>query len=158
MLRSKGIHSFRQREHQAIRELSCMFLAKLSREKRWEYGAAAFTTGKHIPLEFTGPADDMTLGSGRGICIEGLLWASSNVQHGPLHGQSRHAHRQHGMETINDWIEAELFMDFHVTGTANVERTIDDYTIFCNEQHPACSLSHLNPTQFRKQFTPAYHY
>ncbi len=61
------------------------------------------------------------------------------------------------MEAINGWIKAELFMDFHVTGDANVEREIDDYIIFFNEQRPAYSLSYLTPKQFRDQFAPAYH-
>ena len=61
------------------------------------------------------------------------------------------------MEAINGWIKAELFMDFHVTGDANVEQEIDDYISFFNEQRPAYSLSYLTPKQFREQFAPAHH-
>ena len=46
------------------------------------------------------------------------------------------------MEAINGWIKAELFMDFHVTGAASVEKEIDDYILFFNEQRPAYSLSY----------------
>ena len=60
------------------------------------------------------------------------------------------------MEAINGWIKAEMFMDFHVTGNASVEREVDDYITFFNEQRPAYSLSHLTPKQFREQFAP-YH-
>ena len=34
------------------------------------------------------------------------------------------------MESINGWIKAELFMDFHVTGENPVEQEIDEYIIF----------------------------
>ena len=56
------------------------------------------------------------------------------------------------MESINGWIKAELFMDFHVTGETSVEREVDDYITFFNEQRPAYSLSYLTPKQFREQF------
>ena len=58
------------------------------------------------------------------------------------------------MEAINGWIKAELFMDFHVTGDENVEKEVDDYIVFFNEQRPAYSLSYLTPKQFREQFAP----
>ncbi len=33
------------------------------------------------------------------------------------------------MESINCWIKAELFMDFHVTGDKPVEQEVEEYTI-----------------------------
>ena len=54
------------------------------------------------------------------------------------------------MESINGWIKAELFMDFHVTGEKPVEQEIDDYIIFFNEQRPAYSLHYLTPKQYRE--------
>lgn len=41
------------------------------------------------------------------------------------------------MESINGWIKAELVMDFHVTGNETVEKEINDYILFFNEQRPA---------------------
>lgn len=43
------------------------------------------------------------------------------------------------MESINGWIKAELFMDFHVTGDKPVDQKIDDYIEFFNEQRQAYS-------------------
>lgn len=40
------------------------------------------------------------------------------------------------MESINGRIEAELFMDLHVTGNEAVEKEVDDYILFFNEQRP----------------------
>lgn len=61
------------------------------------------------------------------------------------------------MEAINGWIKAELFMDFHVTGDDDVEKEVDDYIIFFNEQRPAYSLGYLTPKQYREQFTSVPH-
>lgn len=60
------------------------------------------------------------------------------------------------MEAINGWIKAELFMDLHVTGNDNVEKEVDDYIVFFNEQRPAYSLNYLTPKQYRERFAPSY--
>lgn len=44
------------------------------------------------------------------------------------------------MESINGWIKAELFTDFHVTGEKTVEQEIDEYIAFFNEERPAYKL------------------
>jgi len=54
------------------------------------------------------------------------------------------------MEAINGWVKTELFMDFHVTGEQLVEKEIDDYIVFFNEQRPAYSLNYLTPKQYRE--------
>lgn len=59
------------------------------------------------------------------------------------------------MEAINGWIKAELFMDFHVTGTDCIEKEIDDYILFFNEQRPAYSLNYLTPKQHRESYSSA---
>ena len=61
------------------------------------------------------------------------------------------------MEAINGWIKAELFMDFHVTDDDNVEKEVDDYIVFFNEQRPAYSLGYLTPKQYKEQFAPVPH-
>lgn len=58
------------------------------------------------------------------------------------------------MEAINGWIKAELFTDFHITGNESVEKEIDDYIVFFNEQRPAYSLNYLTPKQYRETFAP----
>ena len=54
------------------------------------------------------------------------------------------------MESINGWIKAELFMDFHVTGERPVSQEIDEYIVFFNEQRPAYTLDYLTPKQYRE--------
>ena len=59
------------------------------------------------------------------------------------------------MESINGWIKAELFMDFHVTGNKPVINEINDYILFFNEQRPTYSLNYLTPVQYRESFPVA---
>ena len=54
------------------------------------------------------------------------------------------------MEAINGWIKAELFMDLHVSGEKPVEKEIDEYILFFNEQRPAYSLNYMTPKQYRE--------
>ena len=56
------------------------------------------------------------------------------------------------MEAINGWIKAELFMDFHVTSEKPVDKEIDEYIEFFNEQRPAYSLGYLTPKQYKDSF------
>ena len=57
------------------------------------------------------------------------------------------------MESINGWIKAELFMDFHVTGERPVSEEVDEYIQFFNEARPAYSLNYLTPKQYRELHT-----
>ena len=56
------------------------------------------------------------------------------------------------MESINGWIKAELFMDFHVTGERPVYEEVNEYIKFFNEEHPAYALSYLTPKQYRERY------
>lgn len=56
------------------------------------------------------------------------------------------------MESINGWIKAELFMDFHVTGERPVDVEIDEYITFFNEERPAYTLNYLTPKQYRELY------
>lgn len=56
------------------------------------------------------------------------------------------------MESINGWIKAELFMDFHVTGERPVYEEVNEYIKFFNEECPAYALSYLTPKQYRERY------
>lgn len=62
------------------------------------------------------------------------------------------------MEAINGWIKEELFEDFHVTGESPVEKEVDDYISFFNEERPAYSLNYLTPRQYRERYAPDHCY
>ena len=57
------------------------------------------------------------------------------------------------MESINGWIKAELFTDFHITGEKDVAEEIDNYVVFFNEQRPAYSLNYLTPKQYKELYS-----
>lgn len=56
------------------------------------------------------------------------------------------------MESINGWIKAELFADFHLSEDKEVEQAIADYIHFFNEERPAYALSYLTPKQYKEKF------
>ncbi len=41
-----------------------------------------------------------------------------------------------------------MFMDIHITGDQPIEKEIEDYIHFFNEQRPAYSLNYLTPKQY----------
>ncbi len=57
------------------------------------------------------------------------------------------------MESINGWIKAEMFTDLHVTGELPIEKEIEEYIVFFNEQRPAYSLNYLTPKEFREKYS-----
>ena len=58
------------------------------------------------------------------------------------------------MESINGWIKAEIFMDFHVTGESPVEQEVVAYITFFNTARPAYSLKYLTPHQYKDAYSP----
>ncbi len=56
------------------------------------------------------------------------------------------------MEAINGWIKAEIFNDFHLTGTENIRDEVERYIVFFNEERPAYSLNYLTPKQYREYY------
>lgn len=56
------------------------------------------------------------------------------------------------MESINGWIKTEMFTDFHIKETEDVEVFIKEYLPYFNEQRPAYSLNYLTPKQYREVF------
>ena len=52
------------------------------------------------------------------------------------------------MESINGWIKTEMKLDFHLIGD-DIEREIEEYIKFYNEERPAYALNYLTPKQYR---------
>ena len=55
------------------------------------------------------------------------------------------------MESINGWLKEELFNDFDILDTDNVEKCIEDYIHFFNYERPAYALNYLTPIQFKEK-------
>lgn len=56
------------------------------------------------------------------------------------------------MESINSWIKAEIFTNFHVTDNKAIQSDVSQYIKFFNEERPAYSLNYRTPKQFREQY------
>ena len=54
-------------------------------------------------------------------------------------------------ESLNDWIKEELFLDFNLKQSNNVEQTIKYYVYYFNNDRPAYSLKYKTPTQFKTE-------
>ena len=57
------------------------------------------------------------------------------------------------MEAINGWLKSELFTDFHVTSKESIEREIEEYIKFFNEERPAYALGYMTPKQYREAYS-----
>ena len=52
-------------------------------------------------------------------------------------------------ESLNGWIKEELILYFKLKESNNVEKTINDYVYYYNNQRPAYSLKYKPPIQFK---------
>ena len=57
------------------------------------------------------------------------------------------------MESINGWLKEELFNDFHLKQSDDVEATIKEYIHFFNYERPSFSLNYLTPIQFKERYS-----
>lgn len=56
------------------------------------------------------------------------------------------------MEAINGWLKDELFSDFSINGSEDVEESVRAYVEYFNERRPAFALGYLTPKQFAEKF------
>lgn len=56
------------------------------------------------------------------------------------------------MEAINGWLKDELFADFSINESEDVEESVRAYVEYFNERRPAFSLGYLTPKQFTEKF------
>lgn len=102
------------------------------------------------------PGLNMILHSDQGSVYASKAFNEILPMHGVIHSMSRAGipTDNAAMEAINGWIKAELFMDFHISGEQAIEKEIDEYISFFNEERPAYSLNYLTPKQFRESNWP----
>ena len=54
-------------------------------------------------------------------------------------------------ESLNGWIKEELFIDFKLKESNDVEQTIKNYVHYYNNERPAYSLKYKTPIQFKSE-------
>lgn len=55
------------------------------------------------------------------------------------------------MEAIVGWVKEELFLDFNLNQSENIEQTVEEYITYFNYKRPACTLNYLTPIQYKEQ-------
>ena len=107
-----------------------------------------------IKLKKQHPEYHMILHSDQGSVYASKKYNELLPSYGITHSMSRAGTPTDNaaMESINGWIKAELFLDFHITEPKHIEGQIDKYIKFFNEERPAYSLSYLTPKQYREEY------
>lgn len=110
-----------------------------------------------IELKKPNPDLKMVLHSDQGSVYASKAFNDLLPMYGITHSMSRAGTPTDNaaMESINGWIKAEMFMDFHVTGETSVDQEVDNYIRFFNEERPAYSLNYLTPKQYREAYEAA---
>lgn len=56
------------------------------------------------------------------------------------------------MEAINGWIKEELFIDFNINNSNDIQTSIEDYIHYFNYERPQCALNYLTPMQYKNLY------
>lgn len=56
------------------------------------------------------------------------------------------------MESVIGWVKEELFMDFNIKKAENIEKAIENYIYYFNNERPAYALNYLTPAQFKQNY------
>lgn len=49
------------------------------------------------------------------------------------------------MEAINGWMKVELFTDFNINSSLDIQQSIEDYIYCFNDERPRAALNYLTP-------------
>ena len=108
-----------------------------------------------ISLKETHPELEMVLHTDQGSVYASKSFNELLPLYNIIHSMSRAGTPTDNaaMEAINGWIKAEIFNDFHLTGKEDIQREVERYIVFFNEERPAYSLNYLTPRQYREYHT-----
>lgn len=56
------------------------------------------------------------------------------------------------MEAINGWMKEELFIDFNINNSLDIQKSIEDYIYYFNYERPQAALNYLTPMQFKNLY------
>ena len=101
------------------------------------------------------PQYEMSLRSGHGAVYASKAFNELLPMHSITRSMSRAGTPTDNaaMESINGWIKAEIFMDFHAAGESPVGQEAA-YITFFNTARPAYSLKYLTPQQYKEAYAP----
>ena len=55
------------------------------------------------------------------------------------------------IESLNGWIKEELFNDFRINNSVNIEKSIKEYINYFNTCRPSFALNYLTPKQYKEK-------
>lgn len=53
------------------------------------------------------------------------------------------------IESLNGWMKEELFVDFGLATSTDVEKTLNTYVEYFNNRRPAAALQYKSPVQYK---------
>jgi transposase InsO family protein len=53
------------------------------------------------------------------------------------------------IESLNGWVKEELFVDFGLATSTDVEKTLNTYVEYFNNRRPAAALQYKSPVQYK---------
>lgn len=53
------------------------------------------------------------------------------------------------MEAINGWIKEEVFIDFNINNSSDIQKSIEDYIHYFNYERPQAALKYLTLIQLK---------
>ena len=91
--------------------------------------------------------------SDQGVIYTSRAYANAHKDYTIIRSMSRLATPTDNpiIESINGWIKEELFNDFNLKNTDDVQKTIKEYIEYYNNKRLAYALQYKSPVQFRTE-------
>ena len=55
------------------------------------------------------------------------------------------------IEALNGWMKEELYLDFGLATTEDVQSLLDEYVYYFNNRRPAAALGYKSPVQYKTE-------
>ena len=120
------------------------------RRPEYLYGWSQEALGKEKGIR--GPGHDPPLRPRRRVLLEKLQRALADIRYHKIDVEGGTPTDNGAMEAINGWLKDELFSDFSINGSEDVEESVRAYVEYFNERRPAFALGYLTPKQFTERF------
>ena len=94
---------------------------------------------------------EMVLHSDQGSVYSSKKFNESLYLYNIIHSMSKPGKptENGAMESINGWIKEELFIDFNIKDSNNIQKSIEEYIDYFNNERPQSALNYLTPKQFK---------
>ena len=93
--------------------------------------------------------------SDQGVIYSSMVFANTHKDYNMKRSMSRAGTPTDNqiIESINGWIKEELAIDFNLYKTDNIQKTINEYIKYYNNERLAYSLQYKSPVQYRTELS-----